>query len=390
MSRAETQRGRTTQPRRWRLPAAMVNQPPSDTRGRLSMESDQRNGGFKMQSRMPCVVVGMASLLLSRLAGAQDYQWTEIVIQGTRVVQAWQINDRGQVAIGLTTDGRTGIYQNGAFSPLPPLPQGFQGATALGINNDGVITGGATDASGTRQGFILCGETYTFFSRPDWENTAGRAIADSGLITGQSFNADGRNAGFIYDSHTRTFTDATPPGSTDTITHGINNFGRITGHGVESGIGRYGFVWQQGTIIKGKRKLLPFLDRLKIGAAGAATRGINDSGVVVGFTSNPDGTSDSFVGNEALGYQRLVPPGGEVPGNSTFCEGINNSAQVECYVWDSASNPQGAFIGSPSADEGNADSSSHAASTRDIAASSGAAGWTNKSREELVIPTIRP
>jgi hypothetical protein len=51
---------------------------------------------------------------------------------------------------------------------------------------------------------------------------------------------------------------------------------------------------------------------------------------------------------------------------------------------------QGAFIGSPVKGEGNADSSSHADSTRNIAASSGAAEWANKSREELVIPAIRP
>ena len=94
--------------------------------------------------------------------------------------------------------------------------------------------------------------------------------------------------------------------------------------------------------------------------------------------------------HDAKPRQRLVLPGGEVAGNSTFCEGINNSAQVECYVWDPASIPQGAFIGSPSKGAGNADSSSRAASSRDIAASSGAAEWTNKSREELAVPTMRP
>jgi hypothetical protein len=33
-----------------------------------------------MQGRMPCLVVGMLSLLLSNLVGAQDYHWTEIII----------------------------------------------------------------------------------------------------------------------------------------------------------------------------------------------------------------------------------------------------------------------------------------------------------------------
>jgi hypothetical protein len=57
----------------------------------------------------------------------------------------------------------------------------------------------------------------------------------------------GSSAGFIYGQNTNMFTDATPPGSTDTITHGMNNFGRITDHGVETGIGRYDISLLQGT-----------------------------------------------------------------------------------------------------------------------------------------------
>jgi hypothetical protein len=333
----------------------------------------------------------MLPLLLSNLAGARDYQWTEIVIQGTTVVQAWQINDRGQVVISLTTDGRSGIYADGTFTPLPPL-EGFQ-LTVAGINNEGIITGGATDGAGIQHGFILCGSTYTIFSRPGWENTAGRAIANSGLITGQNFSTDLTTfAGFIYDPDTDTFTDATPPGSTDTLVQGMNKFGRITGHGREPGVpgrGRYGFVWQQRAITKGKRELLPFLERLSLDFHTRA-RGINDSGIVVGFFSDAAARGDGFVGNDARGYQRLVAPGGEVAGNSTICEGINNFAQVVCFVIDPASNTLGAFIGSPVEGEGNDDSSSHAASTRDAAALSGAAEWTNKSREKLMIPTMQP
>ncbi len=186
--------------------------------------------------------------------------------------------------------------------------------------------------------------TYTFFSRRGWDNTEPRAIANSGLITGLSYGAD--SAGFIYDPDTDTFTDATPPGSTFTITQGMNRFGRITGDGREPAIGRYGFVWQQGTITEGQRELRPFLVRLKIDVITTA-RGINDSGVVVGRTTNADGRSDGFVGSDARGYQRLVAPGGEMPGNSTFCQGINNFAQVSCQVSDSEGNPLGAFIGSP-------------------------------------------
>ena len=298
-----------------------------------------------MQSRVSCLVVGMLSLVFSNLAGAQGYQWTEILVEGAQVVQVFGLNDKGQTAT--TTSIGSGIYGNGTFTPLPPPPPGYQ-VTALGINNGGVITGVATTA-GIQLGFILRGLTYTFFSRPDWDNTAPRAIADTELISGYNNSNDGtRFAGFIYDPATDTFTDATPPGSNNTIVQGINNLGRITGHGQDTVIGRYGFVWQQGTITKGTGELLPFLSRLKIDTSlSASGRGINDSGVVTGFASTHSGTNDGFVGNDALGYQRLVAPGGEIAGNSTYCSGINNSNQVACYVWDSASFPLAAFIGSP-------------------------------------------
>ncbi len=44
-----------------------------------------------------------------------------------------------------------------------------------------------------------------------------------------------------------------------------------------------------------------------------------------------------------------------MPGNFTFCQGINNFAQVVCAVTDSEINPLSAFIGSPVKGEGNAD-----------------------------------
>ena len=78
-----------------------------------------------MQGRVPYFVIGVLSLHLSRLAGAQDYQWTEMVIPGTTVESVWGLNDNGQVAL-FTTDGASGIYENGTFTPLPPPPQGLQ------------------------------------------------------------------------------------------------------------------------------------------------------------------------------------------------------------------------------------------------------------------------
>ncbi len=68
--------------------------------------------------------------------------------------------------------------------------------------------------------------------------------------------------------------------------------------------------------------------------------------MIAGFTVSAE-TTFGFVGNASRGYQLLVPPGGDAPGNSSVCEGINNDAQVVCFVSDAAGNTLGAFIGTP-------------------------------------------
>jgi hypothetical protein len=84
---------------------------------------------------------------------------------------------------------------------------------------------------------------------------------------------------------------------------------------------------------------------------GARARGINDAGLIAGFAfyDSSNGNTVGFVGNTTLGYQVLIPPGGDVPGASTYCPGLNNLGQVTCGVFDPAGN-QHAFIASPDED----------------------------------------
>jgi hypothetical protein len=282
-------------------------------------------------------------------ANAAEYSWKEILIPSIGPMgAAFGPNDKGQVAVSSADGSKTGIYRGGVFTPLPPPPAGYT-VTAQGINDGGTIVGYAhSPADPTHeQGFILIGSKYTFFSRPGWDNTEPRAIANSGLITGYSFTSDGStNAGFIYDAGTSTFTDATPPGSGTgfSTTQGMNAEGRIAGDGRSSELGRYAFVWQQGTLVVDGRELAPFLSRLKIAGANSAARGINNAGVIVGFTSSGVG----FVGSDSRGFQLLVPPGGDAPGAIVACEGINNFGQVACTVTDAANNNRN-FIGTPDA-----------------------------------------
>jgi hypothetical protein len=275
---------------------------------------------------------------------AAGYVFTPIVVAGEQVVNVFGLNDREETVVN--TDLSSGTWRKGKYTRLPPGPAGLT-VSATGINNDGVIAGVASDQTTfAEQGFVLRGSTYTLFSRPGWDNTEPRAIANSGLITGYNFSADfTQTAGFVYDPATNTFTDATPPGSTRTITQGMNAAGQITGDGRQAGTGRYAFIWQQGPLNTGKHQLAPFLDRVVITGATAG-RGINDDGAITGFTVD-GGATVGFVGNASSGFQLLLPPGAGGPGTSTFCEGINNAAQVVCSVGDAAGATVGAFLGTP-------------------------------------------
>jgi hypothetical protein len=283
-----------------------------------------------------------------------EYSWIEIFVPSIGPLGlVIGINDRDQVTVTNADGSKSGIYRNGIFTPLPAVPAGYSNVGARGINNAGSIVGGALSPSDPahEQGFILIGSKYSFFSRPGWDNTEARAISNSGLVTGFSFNGPYSNqdfsatAGFIYNPLTKTFTDATPPGSGTgfSLTQGMNASGRITGDGrLPDGTGRYGFVWQQGTIGKDSQQLAPFLAKFRIADANTAARGINDAGIVVGFSNAGQG----FVGNESHGFLLLVPPGGDAAGAIVACGGINNLSHVICEVTDSSGNNT-AFIGIP-------------------------------------------
>lgn len=81
----------------------------------------------------------------------------------------------------------------------------------------GVITGRANPPSDPthEHGFIFIGSKYTFFSRPGWDNTEPRAIANSGLITGFNFNGPASDLESTASGASRTATPfsgaKTPP-----------------------------------------------------------------------------------------------------------------------------------------------------------------------------------
>ena len=281
---------------------------------------------------------------------AVAYVWMQVLIPGKSPNQQFGINDKGQTVV-TTDDGASGIYDHGSFTPLPPPPASCAcKVDGTAVNNAGVVVGIATPiAGGPEQGFVLSGGTYTFFSWAGWQNTEPRGIGNQGLVVGWAFNSDNTNAGFVFDPFTGTFTNVTPGSGFPSIVQGLNRLGRVAGTFVQPSPRKlFGLISQFAPTATFGSTQVPFASQTQLGGAATRARGINDFGVTVGFVAAANGGSSAYTGSDTLGYEIVVPPGGEAPDASSICTGINNLGQVACAVADlNFNNTRGLFIGTP-------------------------------------------
>jgi hypothetical protein len=174
----------------------------------------------------------------------------------------------------------------------------------MGINESGVIVGSIhivldpddPDDPGLDDGFILKHGTYTRFTHPGFNHTMVRGIGKTGLVTGYAEDDDAATfVGFIYDPKRGTFTDiAFPDMYGYIIVQGITARGRAVGNVFlptdyfyeESPGGSYGFV----------REPSGAMTLFRVNGQPTYARGINDSGVIAGFTRVADGSAVGFVG----------------------------------------------------------------------------------------------
>ncbi len=90
------------------------------------------------------------------------------------------------------------IYSGGAFTEL--LPDGWNFARALAINDNGVVAGWGSDGT-THKGFIYSAGNYTELLPDGWKWALAIAINDKGVVAGWGVDSTNTVKGFI----------ATPP-----------------------------------------------------------------------------------------------------------------------------------------------------------------------------------
>src|SRR5258706_10266317 len=277
----------------------------------------------------------LAAACFLPLAAPAVYVYNTILYPGAISTDTRGITNTGRIVGYASLDGVTFFsfsYEGGVFSALP-APPGPPQASALSINDAGVIVG-ATSAVflDSQQGFIFNAGSYAFFTRPGWDETVARAISNTNLITGYSqHDSDGSTAGFIYDPIPSVYTDLTIPGSFFRIAQGINVAGQVVGSAAGFPGGTQAFLRQP----VGARTLF------KIGPAPTRARGINDVGLITGFMT-VGAVNQGFVGTSG-GFETLMVPGSD----DTFPEGINNAGQVIGLYYTGGGTVVRGFIATP-------------------------------------------
>jgi uncharacterized membrane protein len=188
---------------------------------------------------------------------------------------------------------------------------------AVGINNGGMIVGGARGGGRPDRGFVRDTRgRYTDIRYPGARSTLAQKINDRGQITGYysrvTDDPRGRiEAAFLLD-HGR-FTRIAYPGGTATTAVGINNRTQVVGQYQGADGVYHGYLWDRGR----------FRTIDAPGAAGTSLLDINDRGQILGARVEPDGTFRGFVLDRGR-YTTFTAPGNGL----TLPTDINNRGQI--------------------------------------------------------------
>jgi uncharacterized membrane protein len=287
------------------------------------------------------------------------YQFATIDFPGTTNTEFLGINDTGNgveiVGYGFNDSLATFPVSvpfrpnltggSSTFTSLPLLP-GAAVTQAAGINAAGTIVGGAVDSAGLESAFVLdAAGGFTVFSTPGWPNTEARAISGTGLIVGTSYAPDEANksssVGFIYDPKQNAFTLILPGVSSDVVPQGINASGQVVGSYITANGSKKGWL----------RALNGDITTFSVNGHGTAARGINDSGQIAGFVTDPiSGNIKGFVTilGGAPGFQAVSISDAELieyPGATrTYLEGITNAGVIIGF-WSDQPFPSQSFHG---------------------------------------------
>ena len=238
------------------------------------------------------------------------------------------INDAGRIA-GYSDAGcyscaltEADVWHDGVVA-LIPLPYGYTGGNAWGINSRGQIVGGAAVSQATRnlgRAFVSFGGVATVLEPlPGYAKSTGLAINNPGAVVGVSISADSSIIRATLWSKDKITDLGFLPGGDYSEPHSINAHGQITGTATYPPLfNTVAVLWDNGKMIN--------LGTLPGGTSSSdAFSGITDSGIIVGTS---DGTAAPLGHAVIWKCGKIIDLGVLAGGTYSFATGINDRGEV--------------------------------------------------------------
>lgn len=282
--------------------------------------------------RLPALLLGMACA-----TGQAAAQWTITTLDRAAAsdTQLWGINDSNQI---VGSDSLGGFVYSGGVASAMPGWAGAERITPFGIANDGTIVGSWTSpGDGLTHGFVYKAGSYAGWDLglPGLSFTQIRSISlDGRYIAGYATGDTAGSTGFVFDTLSAQLTTYAASGTM--ILQGSTSSG-LTAGSLAGSSGANGGVLASGA---GSYTVYPGMP----GVAGRISfRGINDAGMVSGYTSNA-GVTTAIFGSVTQGdsFSALTIAGAA----SSVGEGLNNHDAVVGFYTGSDAQLHG-FLAAP-------------------------------------------
>lgn len=296
-------------------------------------------GAFALSASLLGAQAGLASANDAKTyhhASGMSYEFQLVANpQDATFTQLLGINDRQQIAgyfgSGQVVSGT--LHPNKGFTLRLPdtfsdenYPNSAQ-TQVIGINNRGDTDGFYVDQAGATHGFLDQSGTFTNVDLPGTTFNQLLGLNNRGQAAGYFQDAQGQNHAYVRESH-GAFVVPPIPNSQAT---GINDRGVVIGFTQPTTTTSNGFILRGDSL-----RLLSYP-----GSTFTQALGENDEGQIVGTYNDANGTAHGFV------YQQGAFQSLDVPGSSaTVINGINDQGRLVGFFTDAAGNTVG-FVATP-------------------------------------------